>query len=48
MNDILGYQLYFERSYGEYIWDAIFNSGKDYNLTPIGGKTLKNIGWKWL
>ena len=48
MNDISGYQLYFERSHGEYIWDAIFNSGKDYNLTPIGGKTLQNIGWKWL
>tara|TARA_B100001971_G_C18130832_1_gene504737 strand:+ start:331 stop:1071 length:741 start_codon:yes stop_codon:yes gene_type:complete len=48
INDISGYQLYFERSYGEYIWDVLFNSGKDYNLTPIGEKTLQNIGWKWL
>lgn len=31
-----GFEIYFENQYAEKIWDAIFESGKEYGIKPIG------------
>jgi aminomethyltransferase len=47
LRETLGYQIYFERAYGEYIWDAIFSAGKEFNVIPVGSACLEMLGWKW-
>jgi glycine cleavage system aminomethyltransferase T len=42
-----GYQLYFDRSYGEYFWDAVSSAGKSSGLTFLGLSALKLLGWTW-
>lgn len=32
----LGYELYYSRDYGEYMWDALMAAGADYGLKPAG------------
>jgi aminomethyltransferase len=39
------YQLYFERTYAEYVWDAVFNAGKELGVAPIGTSAMKLLGW---
>lgn len=31
-----GFEIYFENQYAGHIWDAIFESGKDFGIKPIG------------
>lgn len=31
-----GFEIYFENSHAEKIWDAIFEAGKEYGIKPIG------------
>jgi aminomethyltransferase len=31
-----GFELYFDKKYSEKVWDAIFDSGKPYDIAPIG------------
>lgn len=31
-----GFEIYFENQYAEKIWDAIFESGKEFGIKPIG------------
>src|SRR5690554_6528511 len=31
-----GFEIYFENTNAKLIWDAIFEAGKDYGITPIG------------
>jgi len=46
-NDIgilLAYQLYFERTYAEFVWDIIFEAGKEMEATPVGTSAMKLLG----
>jgi glycine cleavage system aminomethyltransferase T len=47
LNGLLGYALFFDRGFGEYLWDRIIYAGKEFSLSPIGRATLNNLGWKW-
>ena len=38
------YQLYFERAYAEYVWDAVFSSGQGLGCAPVGTLTMKLLG----
>uniref|UniRef100_A0A7V6CN02 aminomethyltransferase n=1 Tax=candidate division WOR-3 bacterium TaxID=2052148 RepID=A0A7V6CN02_UNCW3 len=31
-----GFELYFERQYAHFVWDAFFEKGKDFSLRPCG------------
>lgn len=31
-----GFELYFDKQYSEKVWDAVFDSGKPFNIAPIG------------
>jgi aminomethyltransferase len=45
LEKVAGYQIYFERAYGEYMWDAIFGAGKEFNMIPIGSAAIELLGW---
>ena len=44
LGQTLAYQLYFERAYAEYIWDAVFDSGKSLGVAPVGRLAVKAFG----
>lgn len=33
------FELYFERPYGEYVWESIVNAGQEFGITPFGQQT---------
>jgi aminomethyltransferase len=35
-----GYELYFGRDYGEYMWDAVLEAGEPAGLMPVGTEAL--------
>ena len=38
-----GYELYFGRDYGEYMWDAVLEAGEPAGLAPIGTEALATL-----
>ncbi len=38
-----GYELYFGRDYGEYMWDSVLEAGEPAKLTPVGTEALGTI-----
>lgn len=42
---MLGFALFFDRAFGEYLWDRIMYAGKELNSSLIGLTALKNLGW---
>lgn len=38
-----GYELYFGRDYGEYMWDSVLEAGEPAGLTPVGTEALAKI-----
>jgi glycine cleavage system aminomethyltransferase T len=38
-----GYELYFGRDYGEYMWDSVLEAGEPAGLTPVGAEALAKI-----
>ena len=40
LGDMLGYELYFGREFGEYMWDALLEAGEAYQVMPFGIETL--------
>jgi glycine cleavage system aminomethyltransferase T len=44
VGSLLAYQLYFERAYAEFLWDAIFTAGKELDATPVGSSAMKLLG----
>jgi len=38
-----GYELYFGRVYGEYMWDAVLEAGEPAGLGPVGAEALAKI-----
>jgi len=47
LGETAGYQIYFERAYSEYMWDAMFSAGKEFDIIPVGSSCLEILGWKW-
>jgi glycine cleavage system aminomethyltransferase T len=43
---LVGYHIYFERAYGEYMWDSIFHAGREFEMAPIGSSTMEHLGWR--
>ena len=39
-----GYRLYFGREYGEYVWEALLDAGREYGAAPVGIEALALIG----
>ena len=39
-----GYELYFGRDYGEYMWDAVVEAGEHAGLVPVGTEALAELG----
>jgi len=46
LRDLNGYQIYFERAYGEYLWESIFHAGTEFGAIPIGSSAMKLLGWR--
>ena len=47
IRNVLAFQIYFDRGFGEYLWDKIMYSGKEFGITSIGSSALKLLGWNW-
>lgn len=47
LNGLLAYALFFDRGFGEYLWDRIIYAGREFSLNLIGLTTLNNLGWRW-
>jgi len=47
LNGLLGYVLFFDRGFGEYLWDRIIYAGKEFSLSLIGRATLNDLEWRW-
>jgi glycine cleavage system aminomethyltransferase T len=46
LGNLTGYQIYFERAYGEYMWDIIFHAGKEFGMIPVGSAAMSLLGWR--
>jgi len=46
LKGLLGYWLFFDRGFGEYLWDRIIYAGKEFSLSLIGRATLNDLGWR--
>jgi len=46
LNGLLGYGLFFDRGFGEYLWDRITYAGREFGLSLISRTTLINLGWR--
>ena len=40
-----GYRLYFGREYGEYVWEALLDAGREYGAAPVGTEALARLRW---
>ncbi len=45
LGNVLGYQVYFERAYSEYIWDVVYGAGSELGIVPVGFSAMKLLGW---
>ena len=46
---VSGFRIYFGREYGEYVWEAILDSGRDCGAAPVGIEALARLssaGWR--
>ena len=37
------YELYFGREFGEYMWDALLETGEEYQVTPFGIEAMSRL-----
>ena len=42
--DLPCYYIYVDRAYGEYMWEALIEAGKRYDITPFGTAALSQLG----
>ena len=40
-----GYRLYFGREYGEHVWEALLDAGREYGAAPVGTAALARLRW---
>jgi len=41
---LTGFEVYFARDFGEYMWETFIRSGQTYNAIPIGFKGMNSLG----
>lgn len=41
LRSLPAFELYFDRSYAEYLWDTLLDAGREFSLQPLGWQTLK-------
>ena len=41
--NLLNYDLYFGREFGEYMWDALLEAGEEYKATPFGIEAMARL-----
>jgi sarcosine oxidase subunit alpha len=46
LKDVRGYMFFFDRGFGDYLWDRIMYAGKEFETSLIGSTTLNNLDWK--
>jgi heterotetrameric sarcosine oxidase gamma subunit len=44
MADVVAFDLYFDRSYGEYLWNVVLDAGLEFGIHPFGTQTLRSFG----
>jgi glycine cleavage system aminomethyltransferase T len=42
-----GYHIYFERAFGEYMWNIIFHAGREFDIIPVGSSAVELLGWRF-
>ena len=42
--DLLSYELYVDRGYAEYIWEALMEAGAHLDVVPFGSEALAQLG----
>lgn len=47
LHGVPGFQIYFDRGFGEYLWDKIMQAGREFDIAPVGSSALKLLGWSW-
>jgi len=40
LQEVLSYDLYFARDYGEYMWEALLEAGAEYSVAPFGVEAM--------
>ena len=40
---LLGYDIFFSRDYGEYLWEVLLEAGREYGIGPVGTEALKQL-----
>ncbi len=43
LGGLLSYDAYFGRDFGEYMWEAILEAGRELGIAPVGVEALKQI-----
>ena len=43
LGDLLGYQLFVTRDFGEYLWEAVLHAGRREGVGPIGYQALEKL-----
>ena len=43
LDELPRYYIYVDRAYGEYIWEALLEAGKRYDITPFGTAALSQL-----
>ena len=43
LGDLLGYQLFVTRDFGEYLWEAVLHAGRREGVGPIGYQALQRL-----
>ena len=41
--DVVSYDLYFGREYGQYMWEALLEAGEEYGITPVGFEAMARL-----
>ena len=39
-----GFEVYFARDFGEYMWETFIHSGQSYDAIPIGFEGMNSLG----
>lgn len=47
LGKLLGFQIFFERAFGEYMWEVIFDAGEESGIVPVGKTAIESCGWSW-
>lgn len=40
-DDTLTFELYTDRSYGDYLWDTILDAGREFKIQPVGWEAIE-------